>query len=82
MEVHPDPETALSDGYQSLDFEGFRQTMELCRKVAEAVIETLQSTRQNVLIPLILVVRFKREVVSRGHLGIDGAHTVESLFEL
>ncbi len=37
LEVHPDPENALSDGYQSLDVAQFRQTMELCRKVAAAV---------------------------------------------
>ena len=37
IEVHPDPETALSDGYQSLDFAQFEQTMELCSKVAEAL---------------------------------------------
>ncbi len=37
IEVHPDPENALSDGYQSLTFEQFEQTMALCRKVAEAV---------------------------------------------
>jgi 3-deoxy-7-phosphoheptulonate synthase len=37
VEVHPDPETALSDGYQSLDFQQFTQTMEVCRRVAEAV---------------------------------------------
>ena len=37
LEVHPDPETALSDGYQSLNFQQFDQTMQLCRKVAEAV---------------------------------------------
>jgi 3-deoxy-7-phosphoheptulonate synthase len=37
IEVHPDPETALSDGYQSLTFEQFEETMELCRKVADAV---------------------------------------------
>ena len=37
VEVHPDPETALSDGYQSLDFDQFAQTMELCRRVAEAL---------------------------------------------
>ncbi len=37
LEVHPDPETALSDGYQSLNFEQFAATMEKCRKVAEAV---------------------------------------------
>ncbi len=37
IEVHPDPETALSDGYQSLTFEQFGELMQLCRKVAEAV---------------------------------------------
>jgi 3-deoxy-7-phosphoheptulonate synthase len=37
MEVHPDPETAMSDGYQSLTFEQFAETMELCRRVAGAV---------------------------------------------
>lgn len=37
LEVHPDPENAMSDGYQSLNFEQFEQTMALCRKVADAV---------------------------------------------
>jgi 3-deoxy-7-phosphoheptulonate synthase len=37
VEVHPDPETALSDGYQSLNFQEFEALMELCRRVAEAV---------------------------------------------
>ncbi len=37
IEVHPDPETAASDGYQSLDFTQFEELMTLCRKVAEAV---------------------------------------------
>jgi len=37
IEVHPDPENALSDGNQSLNPEQFRQTMETCRKVAEAL---------------------------------------------
>jgi len=37
MEVHPDPENALSDGYQSLNFKQFEETMARCRKVAEAV---------------------------------------------
>jgi 3-deoxy-7-phosphoheptulonate synthase len=37
VEVHPDPETALSDGYQSLNFEQFETLMELCRKVAGAL---------------------------------------------
>jgi len=37
IEVHPEPETALSDGFQSLTFEQFEQLMQLCRKVADAV---------------------------------------------
>ena len=37
IEVHPDPETAMSDGYQSLTFDTFAATMELCRKVARAM---------------------------------------------
>ncbi len=37
IEVHPDPETALSDGYQSLNFKQFEELMQLCRKVADAV---------------------------------------------
>jgi 3-deoxy-7-phosphoheptulonate synthase len=37
IEVHPDPERALSDGYQSLNFTEFQQMMEICRRVAEAV---------------------------------------------
>ncbi|HUT09150.1 MAG TPA: 3-deoxy-7-phosphoheptulonate synthase [Thermoguttaceae bacterium] len=37
VEVHPNPETAQSDGYQSLTFDQFEEMMQLCRKVAEAV---------------------------------------------
>lgn len=37
VEVHPDPETALSDGHQSLNFEQFGQMMSLCRNMANAV---------------------------------------------
>jgi 3-deoxy-7-phosphoheptulonate synthase len=37
LEVHPDPETALSDGYQSLTFDEFGETMELIRRVGDAV---------------------------------------------
>jgi len=37
VEVHPDPESALSDGYQSLNFAQFNETMERCRKVAAAL---------------------------------------------
>ena len=34
VEVHPDPEHALSDGYQSLNFQQFAELMTTCRKVA------------------------------------------------
>ncbi|MBN2217094.1 MAG: 3-deoxy-7-phosphoheptulonate synthase [Pirellulales bacterium] len=37
MEVHPNPETALSDGYQSLDFDQFGQAMTLLRKMADCM---------------------------------------------
>ena len=37
IEVHPQPEVALSDGYQSLTFEQFADTMQLCRKIAHAL---------------------------------------------
>lgn len=37
IEVHPDPERALSDGYQSLNFAQFQATMEKCRRIADAV---------------------------------------------
>ncbi|MGW8257558.1 MAG: 3-deoxy-7-phosphoheptulonate synthase [Thermoguttaceae bacterium] len=37
IEVHPDPETALSDGFQTLNFQQFEELMTLCRRVAEAV---------------------------------------------
>jgi len=41
VEVHPTPETAASDGYQSLDFEQFVQMMDVCRRVATAVGHTM-----------------------------------------
>ena len=37
VEVHPDPEKALSDGFQALTPAGFRQMMAECRKVAAAI---------------------------------------------
>ena len=37
VEVHPDPEKAMSDGFQALTPAGFRQMMTECRRVAEAV---------------------------------------------
>jgi 3-deoxy-7-phosphoheptulonate synthase len=37
MEVHPNPEKALSDGYQSLTFDQFADTMAGCRRIAAAM---------------------------------------------
>jgi 3-deoxy-7-phosphoheptulonate synthase len=37
IEVHPDPENAMSDGYQSLTPAAFSQLMAECRRVAAAV---------------------------------------------
>ena len=37
VELHPNPDRALSDGAQSLTFDGFRQLMERVREVAGAV---------------------------------------------
>jgi len=41
IEVHPDPENALSDGYQSLNFGQFEELMAKCQKIATAVDRTL-----------------------------------------
>jgi 3-deoxy-7-phosphoheptulonate synthase len=43
IEVHPEPERALSDGYQSLNFQQFEETMAKCRKMAEATGKTMSS---------------------------------------
>lgn len=37
LEVHPDPGRAMSDGYQTLNFDQFAETMRLCRSVAQAL---------------------------------------------
>ena len=37
VEVHPDPEHALSDGAQSMTFETFDEMMKEIRPVAEAI---------------------------------------------
>jgi 3-deoxy-7-phosphoheptulonate synthase len=37
VEIHPDPEKALSDGFQALTPAAFRQLMADCRRVAEVV---------------------------------------------
>ena len=41
LEIHPDPERALSDGYQSLNFPQFLDTMARCRAVAAALGKSL-----------------------------------------
>lgn len=41
IEVHPTPETAASDGYQSLDFPSFEATMARCAKVAAAIDKSM-----------------------------------------
>jgi 3-deoxy-7-phosphoheptulonate synthase len=40
VEVHPNPDKAMSDGYQSLNFDQFVRLMRECRRVAEAVDRT------------------------------------------
>ena len=37
VEVHPCPEQAWSDGYQTITFDAFETMMDECRRVAEAV---------------------------------------------
>jgi 3-deoxy-7-phosphoheptulonate synthase len=37
IEVHPDPATAMSDGYQSLTFDDFAETMRRCITVLKAI---------------------------------------------
>ncbi|TWT92754.1 3-deoxy-7-phosphoheptulonate synthase [Stieleria varia] len=37
IEVHPDPSTAASDGYQSQTFDEFQRTMNRCKIVADAL---------------------------------------------
>ncbi len=46
VEVHPDPESALSDGYQSLDLDQFDHFMTLCRRVADAVGKKIEANAQ------------------------------------
>jgi 3-deoxy-7-phosphoheptulonate synthase len=41
VEVHPDPEKALSDGFQALTPAAFRQMMSDCRRIAEALGQTI-----------------------------------------
>lgn len=42
IEVHPEPEKALSDGQQSLKPERFKDVVEKCRKIAIAIDRTLE----------------------------------------
>lgn len=37
IEVHPEPEKALSDGFQTLTFSTFQQLMAACRKIAQVL---------------------------------------------
>ncbi len=37
VEIHPNPDKALSDGYQSLTPDGLRQMMAECRKIARVM---------------------------------------------
>jgi 3-deoxy-7-phosphoheptulonate synthase len=41
IEVHPEPDKALSDGAQTLDFEGFRRLLESLRRLAEPLGRTI-----------------------------------------
>ena len=41
IEVHPNPESAMSDGYQSQTIALFADTIQACRRVAEAVDRTM-----------------------------------------
>ncbi|HZT80562.1 MAG TPA: 3-deoxy-7-phosphoheptulonate synthase, partial [Gemmataceae bacterium] len=41
VEVHPDPDHALSDGAQSLNFAGFERLLEQLRRVAEPLGKTI-----------------------------------------
>jgi 3-deoxy-7-phosphoheptulonate synthase len=41
VEVHPDPDRALSDGAQSLDFAGFTRLLESLRRLAEPLGRTI-----------------------------------------
>lgn len=41
IEMHPNPEEAMSDGYQSLDFSQFEEMMQRCRRVAAAVDKSM-----------------------------------------
>ncbi|MBC8870707.1 MAG: 3-deoxy-7-phosphoheptulonate synthase [Planctomycetes bacterium] len=50
VEVHPNPEGAFSDGYQSLTFQQFEQTMARVRKVADALGVQIASQSRRVTV--------------------------------
>jgi len=52
IEVHPEPERALSDGYQSLTFAQFGELMSLCRRVAEAVGKQIGQPAPHTVVPV------------------------------
>ena len=39
LEMHPDPPNAMSDGYQSLNFDQFASTMQRCKRIEAATID-------------------------------------------
>jgi 3-deoxy-7-phosphoheptulonate synthase len=51
IEVHPNPDHALSDGAQSLTFESFRRLMDKVTTVADAIGRPLHPTREADLLP-------------------------------
>jgi 3-deoxy-7-phosphoheptulonate synthase len=51
IEVHPQPDTALSDGPQSLTLEDFSQLMSTLEKVLDAVDRPLARSRQMAAVP-------------------------------
>jgi 3-deoxy-7-phosphoheptulonate synthase len=42
--VHPNPDKAMSDGYQSLNFAQFEQMMHDCARIAKAMDRELGSS--------------------------------------
>ena len=41
IEVHPDPDNAMSDGAQTLNFSVFEELLESLRRLAEALVKTV-----------------------------------------
>jgi len=46
VEVHPQPDEALSDGPQSMDFDGFRNMLQELRKIANSIERPVFSTNE------------------------------------